>query len=122
MEMMPERMKVVYISGRYRDPRGAFYIRANIREAERAALFVWKYGGVALCPHLNTALFDGAFGIPDDTWLKGDFELVRRCDAVWALPGWESSVGASAEVKLANEIGLPVLYDQADVLKYLGGL
>lgn len=114
-------MKVIYVAGRYRDARGAFYIQANIREAERVALSIWLEGAAALCPHKNTALFDGAFGIPDETWLHGDLEMLSRCDAVYAMPGWESSVGASAEVARARELGIPVLFNQFDLLKYLGG-
>ncbi len=30
------RMKVIYIAGRYRDPRGEFYVEANRREAAGA--------------------------------------------------------------------------------------
>ena len=115
------RMKVVYIAGRYRDPRGEWYVEANRREAARAALTVWMNGGVALCPHMNTGGFGGAFGMPDDVWLNGDKELLRRCDAVYAIPGWDTSAGAIAEVALARELGLPILHNQADVFKYLEG-
>ncbi len=114
-------MKVIYIAGRYRDERGEYYVRCNIREAERAALFVWMNGGVAMCPHKNTAGLGGAFGIPDETWLKGDLELIKRCDAIWMLPGWESSTGARGELDYARECGIPELYNQADVLEYLEG-
>jgi len=112
-------MKVIFISGHYRDERGEFYVRCNIREAESAALFVWLNGGVALCPHKNTAGLGGAHGIPDTTWLDGDLELLDRCDAVYAIPGWDSSTGAKREVEFAKIRGIPVLYDQADLLKFL---
>ena len=113
-------MKVIYISGRYRDERGEFYVRMNIREAEQAALFVWKNGGVALCPHKNTAGFGGAYMIPDEIWLEGDIELLRRCDALWATDNHIASKGALEEIEFANNSGIPVLYSQADVLNFLG--
>jgi hypothetical protein len=112
-------MKVIYIAGKYRDERGEFYVRCNIREAERAALFVWQFGGVALCPHKNTAGLGGAHGIPDKTWLDGDLELLHRCDAIWLLPGWEESKGARVEKDFARALLIPILVDQADVLKFL---
>jgi hypothetical protein len=113
-------LKVIYLAGRYRDPRGAFYIHTNILEAERHALWIWLHGAAAICPHKNTAFFDGAHGIPDEVWLEGDKEILRRCDAVFAMPGWDSSKGARAEVELAQELNIPILYDQADILRYLG--
>ena len=115
-------MKVIYIAGRYRDERGEFYVRCNIREAERAALFVWRYGGAALCPHKNTAGLGGALGLPDSVWLEGDLEILRRCDALWAIPGWESSTGATHEVAEAQRLGIPVLLSHGDVLRYLDSL
>ena len=114
-------MKVIYIAGRYRDERGEYYVRCNIRDAERAALCVWKFGGVALCPHKNTAGFGGAWGMPDRIWLDGDLELIRRCDAVWMIPGWQSSSGARGEKEFAESLGIPVFTDQGDVLEYLTG-
>ncbi len=114
-------MKVIYIAGRYRDERGEFYVRCNIREAERAALFVWMNGGVAMCPHKNTAGLGGAHGIPDSTWLDGDLELLDRCDAIWPIPGWESSSGTRREVDFAEKNDIPILSSQADVLKFLEG-
>jgi len=112
-------MKVIYIAGPYRDNRGEFHVRCNIREAERAALFVWMNKAVALCPHKNTAGLGGAYGIPDSTWLNGDLELILRCDVVYAIPGWDTSEGALAEVEFAKSRGIPVLYDQAQVLDFL---
>ena len=112
-------MKVIYIAGKYRDPDGEFWVRENIRKAEAAALFVWQYGGVALCPHKNTAFFGGAPGCPDETWLKGDMELLHRCDAVWAIRDWLNSSGATAEVAEARKLTMRVLFSHQEVMDYL---
>lgn len=87
-------MTVVYIAGPFRGP-DHWAIAENIRRAEQLALEVWKLGAVALCPHANTAHFHGA--LPDDVWLQGDMELIRRCDVVLLTPDWESSEGARRE-------------------------
>jgi hypothetical protein len=113
-------MKIIYIAGKYRDERGEFYVRMNIREAERAALFVWQFGGVAICPHKNTAGFGGAHGLVDDVWLRGDIEILRRCDAVWAIENSIASKGAKIEVDEAEKLGIPVLRSQYDVMEFLG--
>lgn len=112
-------LKVIYIAGKYRDSRGEYYVRTNIREAERYALLVWKYGGVAVCPHKNTAGFGGALGISDDTWLKGDLELLKRCDALYAIPSWVCSEGTKAEIQFAQENHIPVLYNEKDVWEFI---
>lgn len=98
-------MKVAFVSGPYRaeTPRG---IVENIREAEWVALRLWGFGYAAIFPHLNTALFDGA--APDDAWLKGDLEIMRRCDLVVMVEGWKRSAGAAAERQTARELGIPV--------------
>jgi hypothetical protein len=45
---------------------------------------------------------------PDEVWLEGDLELMRRCDAVLLVPGWKQSSGTVAEVTEARRMGLPV--------------
>lgn len=110
------RLKVIYIAGPYRADT-EWGVVQNIRKAEEAALFVWRCGGVALCPHKNTALFGGA--CPDDVWLRGDLELLSRCDAVWMIGEWGESAGAQAEVQYAFEYGIPVLYDEEQVQAWL---
>lgn len=111
-------MKVIYIAGPYRGSC-EFDVRMNIRKAEEEALFVWSCGGVALCPHKNTAGFGGAYGIPDKVWLEGDIELLSRCDAIYTIHGWRSGFGAFSELEIAQKKGITVLYDRNSVFKYL---
>jgi len=99
---------VIFISGAYRAP-SAYQIGENIRLAGECALDVWQAGGIAICPHKNTALFDGARGIPDSVWLEGDLELLRRSDAMYLVPGWANSHGAIAEVVFAHRNHIPIL-------------
>ena len=103
------RLKVVYIAGPYRAST-EWGVKQNIHAAELAAMHVWQLGGVALCSHANTAFFGGS--CPDETWLAGYLELLRRCDAVYAIVDWMASTGASAEVALADSIGLPVFFQR----------
>ena len=110
-------MKVIYVAGKYRDTRGEWYVMQNIRSAERIALQIWKLGGVALCPHMNTRLFGGT--LPDDIWLRGDKELIKRCDALFQMRNALDSEGAKAEINLAKTLGMPVLKDIVQLRDYL---
>lgn len=113
-------MKVIYIAGPYRSKRGEYYVRQNIRAAEELAIFVWRNGGVALCPHKNTAGFGGACAGGDEVWLDGDLELIKRCDAMYLVPGWENSSGTLAEIQFAHTLGMPVFENREQVLEFLG--
>jgi len=100
-------MKLLFISGPYR-AKTIYGTLQNIRRAERWALYFWRRGFAVICPHKNTALFDGA--ADESIWLEGDKEMLRRCDAVFAMTGWENSEGAKAEIKEARRLGLDILY------------
>ena len=100
-------MIVVYIAGPFR-ASNAWEIEQNIRRAEEDALEVWKLGAAALCPHTNTRFFQGA--AEDELWLRGDLEMLGRCDAVLMVYGWQVSTGATAEREHALKKGIPVVY------------
>lgn len=102
----PKRKFVVYVAGPYRDRRGEYFVRQNIRKADAAAQWLWHLGAVALCPHKNTQAFGGM--MDDSVFIEGDLELLRRCDAVLAIEGWNASEGASLEVAYATANGIPV--------------
>jgi len=101
-------MKLVYVAGPFRGPNH-WAIAENIRRAEALALEVWRLGASCICPHLNTAHFQGV--LPDDVWLEGDLEQVKRCDAVLVVPGWENSKGTKGEIEFAAAHGIPVFFD-----------
>lgn len=100
-------MRLAFISGPYRaaTPSG---IVQNIRNAERVAIEYWRKGYAVICPHKNTALFDGL--APDSVWLSGDLEMLRRCDVVVMIPGWKASSGAINEESLALNLGKEIHY------------
>lgn len=109
-------MKVIYIAGPYRN-KNPFTVRRNILSSAETAAEVWRMGAVAICPHLNTALFEYYVPEqPDDLWLRGDIEILKRCDALLTAGEWQRSRGTLAEVEEARAANVPVLYD----LKALG--
>ena len=109
-------MKVVYVAGPYRGP-DSWAIAENIRKAERLALEVWAMDAAALCPHANTAHFQGA--LPDEVWLIGDLVMLERCDAMIVVQPWTHSKGTLAEIEHAQRKGIPVFQDLGGLREWL---
>lgn len=110
-------MKVVYVAGPIRAPN--LWLREqNIRKAEAAALGVWLAGGVAICVHAQGRFWDETMA-PFETWIRGDLELIKRCDALLMVEGWERSQGALMEHAEADRLGLPVFYDLGAVAEWV---
>lgn len=99
--------KVIYVAGRFRG-ENAWEVEKNVRRAEEDALWLWKSGYAVVCPHTNTRFFNGA--APDEFFLEGDLDIMRRCDGVLMVRGWEESKGAHAERAEALCLGIPVFY------------
>ncbi len=104
-------MRVIYISGQYRNKTigGTF---KNIMHARDAAIKLWNENWIVICPHLNTFSMDGL--CPDNVWLKGDLEILRRCDSIYMLSGFRSSSGAMEEYKLALKLEKEILYEEVE--------
>ena len=109
-------MLAIYVAGPFRG-RDSWEMEQNIRRAEALSLEVWRLGCAAICPHANTRYFQGA--LPDETWLLGDLELMRRCDGVLVTEDWERSLGAVAEVDEALRNGIRVFFDLEQLKEYV---
>jgi len=103
-------MKVAYIAGPYRG-KTHYDIEKNIRAAEEVAIKYWRLGFAVICPHKNTAHFDGL--APDDTWLLGDIEILKKCDIIVMMENYQQSEGAKIELETASKNGLEIIFDRA---------
>ena len=112
-------MKLVYVAGPFR-ATNSWEIEQNIRRAETLALEVWKAGAACICPHANTRYFQGS--CLDNVWLEGDLEMVRRCDALLMVPGWQNSVGSVAEHALAKSRGILIFTSLMALQMWLSGM
>lgn len=101
-------MKLAYVAGPYR-AKTPLDILKNVHAAGEVALKYWRLGYAVICPHKNTALFDGQ--ADDDVWLKGDIEMLRRCDVVVMMANWRESRGATAEHAIAIAHNIPIIYE-----------
>ncbi len=118
-------MKVVYVAGPYRSPGGPWGVRENIDYATRVARELWLLGLAVICPHANTAWMDGpqlavnehgaVCGSGDEVFLRGDLELLSRCDAIVLVGKWRESSGAKTEYLQALASAQRVFYWPTDV-------
>ena len=111
-------MKVVYIAGPFRADN-AWEIEQNVRSAEELALQVWRMGAAVICPHANTRFFDGA--ADDGLWLRGDVEILKRCDAVLVVPNSGMSRGTATEIEVAKVYNIPVFKNLLAIREWLNG-
>jgi hypothetical protein len=111
-------VKVFYIAGPYK-AQSEYQVRLNIRNAEIEALWVWFNGGVALCPHKNISGFGGANEIRDEVWLAGNLEMLKRCDALYAIGKYKESDEAGKEIQFAMDNRIPVFTSRVEIMNYL---
>jgi hypothetical protein len=95
-------MRLIYIAGPYRGD-----VVGNIRRATGVAERVARAGDYPVTPHLlSPPHFESIQG--DEFWLSATMELMRRCDEVLLMRGWDLSRGAIAEHAEANRLGMKV--------------
>lgn len=98
-------MHVIYIAGPY-TADNSWEIESNIRRAEELGYIVTQEGFSVIIPHSNTRFFHGT-NTPE-FWYEATLELLRRCDAVVFVPGYEKSKGSLSEEYEACKLGLPI--------------
>lgn len=109
-EWVGKRMMLLYLSGRY-NAETHNGISENIVVARKIAVNLWEQGFSVLCPHMNTCHFEvDTQRVTHDDWLRGDLEMLIRCDAIIMLPGWEESKGANIELGIAAKYEIPTYY------------
>jgi len=112
-------MIVVYLAGPFRG-HNAYEVYRNVQMAEAVMHEVILRGQAhnvnlaVLCPHSMSAHFDKTF--TDQYWIDATLELLRRCDRVLMLRGWEKSVGALGEKAEAERRSIPVYTTLDDLM------
>lgn len=106
---MSDYKKIAYIAGPYR-AKTPYDIMQNVRKAEAVAAKYISQGYAVICPHKNTAFFDGL--ILDKDWLTMYITILSRCDVCIMIEGWQGSEGASKERVFAKEHNITIIYDE----------
>lgn len=96
--------KKIYISGQISGLTRPEYV-ANFLEAARL-LNAQGYDVV-------NPLFNGVDATqPWQVHMKADIKLLLDCDAIYMLPNWEVSNGATLEREIAKTLGLEIVYER----------
>lgn len=97
-------MKAIYVSG----PYSGSDIPHNVQAAIVVASAIRDMGHAPLVPHFS--MFEDMHKTrPWDHWIESDLVWVRKCDAIYRIPG--ASAGAEIEVAEAVRLGIPVFRD-----------
>ncbi|HTJ17788.1 MAG TPA: DUF1937 family protein [Steroidobacteraceae bacterium] len=111
---------LVYIAGPFSGAdRGA--VEANIHRAALRGVEVAKLGACPIVPHSNTSLPEYEHVQPYKFWIAATLEMMRRCDALLTVDGWELSSGARGEVNAMQKMGKPVFHDLDHLRMWLNG-
>lgn len=103
---------VVYIAGPYTKPDPV----SNTRAALDEATILLDSGLVApIVPHLSLH-WDLVHPRSYEVWLELDLDVIRRCHAVYRLPG--ASTGADREVRWADSLLIPVWRRRESLLEW----
>lgn len=88
-------MKLIYIAGAFSGD-----ILRNIQRARAIADQLARARVAYYLPHAD-GLHNAALRLPEEYWLASTMEVLKRCDAVQLVPGWEGSTGTQAEIDAA---------------------
>ena len=112
-------MKLAYLAGALRDPEAPNEMTPrrllNIARARAAARDLTFEGLYPVCPHLLTG--DMAGEIEEAAAMEAARELLRRCDELRLIVGWELSAGTWDEIAVAAEAGLPIFLPDGSPLR-----
>ena len=105
-----------YLQGAYAAPTPEG-IKANIDHAcaarDRLALAGWSVH----CPHANTAHMENLIpGADQGLFYTMDLTMLKVCDVIYMLHGWQYSKGACIELQAATEWGLRIIYEKDGIV------
>jgi len=110
----------VYIAGALNSD-AAGYIQ-NMHRMVDSDLTLRRCGFITFNPCLDflVGLQSGEMNYEDYT--PTGLAWLEKSDCVYLVPGWESSKGTAAEIKHAEELGIPVMKNFADLLRFDGDM
>ena len=83
----------------------------NIQRGIDASVEALLSGVIPFSPFLDFQLVLASRGKIDIPMIREySMEWLYACEEIWVLPNWETSTGTKAEIAVAKELGLPIIY------------
>ena len=113
-------MKIIFISGPLTtgwDGKDRNFILQNVLKAEAYQIALANAGIGAFCAHTHTSFHhEKGSTASEKYYYELDMEFLKRAsDGVLAMPSWEQSRGAKAEVEWAIQNNIPVFYPNSHI-------
>jgi hypothetical protein len=104
-------MEISYISGPI-SADTAEAVEANVHVAAAVAAKLVELGYAVICPHTNSFLVNQLVtkDIAWEFWIRSDLEMLKHCDLLITVPGWQLSKGACIEVRTARALNIPIYH------------
>ena len=112
-------MKRVYVAGAM-SADNILEMLQNIHDGIKLGSELLKNGYAPFVPHFDIffKIQNGVdFNIPLQYYYDYTMEWLRASECVVVCPNYKNSVGTKAEIKQAEELGLPVYYNIEDLLE-----
>ncbi len=113
--VMQPKDKLIYVASPYTHTDPAIEDERNISVALATGYLMNHYAALAFfSPICHSHIIARNCNILGqwEYWKHLDEIMISKCDELWVLclEGWEKSVGVTAEVKYAKELGLEIKY------------
>jgi hypothetical protein len=105
----------VYVAGRYSGNTIDFL--NNMVRGQKESVKLLKLGFIPFCPFLDYQFQFHDQSLVVDDYYRYSIGWLEVCDAVYVLPDSEESQGTQREIKIAQDFGIPVVYNLNDLRK-----
>ena len=114
-------MKRIYVCGEY-SADNVLDVLYNIGRGEAKCAELFSYGLAPFCPWADAVYAKLLLEYPLDkqAFYNASIAWLRVSDAVYVISGEGKGGGVDAEIKIANEIGIPVFRGFMSLLTWAG--
>lgn len=107
---MVEYPPLIYVAGAYKGDTVA-----NTSKAEEISIALIRNKWNVFTPHKNTFGYEKYEDhvLSEATWISMDLGMLERCDALYVINNWRTSVGAQTEICFAGEHDIPIFWEES---------
>jgi len=109
-------MKKVYVAGAY-SADNVLDVLKNIGRGEEVCAELFLRGYAPFCPwHDKDFVFKRPYHkFTVDMFYDYSIAWLKVCDVMFVTGGWENSAGTKKEIKIAEEMGIPIYYSISEL-------